>query len=130
MNNMSYLQLPIKTFNKSVKLQLTTQDLNFKYLEKGVLYKENFFNFKATKAIQEFKLINSNINSLIHLNQIDLEENLIFAVIYENEIDVRLITKEILQTMKLIPQHGKSTYQLHCMSFDLKAMSVCLTKLV
>ena len=117
MQNNYLLTLPIKTLNKVAKGVVVQYNSDFTFLLKGVLYKENYFDFRVCKMIHNFKLVeNSDAfdNVGVNLNQLTYDPVVVCAV-FQNHFELYMFSLEKLQQLDVSEscQHNNNFFQLH-----------------
>ena len=118
MSNNYLLSMPIKAINVAVKAKLTEKVKEVQFESKGIIYKNNYFDFKVSKAVKEnfelYKNLTDDSNYIIHVNQIK-DEEIFLSIVFEYYIECFILDKRFIRTAKKFMsfQHHKQCYQLH-----------------
>lgn len=117
MHNLKFYALPIKSLNNIMKYKLQETNEGFTFDSKGILYNGIYYDFRVTRIVDKYEpqLYENRYNSIIHINQIDINQSILLCIILGDKIICYLIDEQFYNTYKNImsPQHKGNYYQLH-----------------
>ena len=94
MHNDKYLTLPIKSLNSVIKFMLQQEVDNFSFDTSGCTFRNTYFDFKVTKLVHNYELLENlgqNNDKILHINQIDVEQEIILCIIFKTSISCYLL---------------------------------------
>jgi len=131
MDNTKYLALPIKSLNNNIKFKLQEEIDCFIFESVGCNFKGMFFDFKVTKLLNGYELyedIGQNNDIIIHINQINREQEILLCVIGKSTIKGYILNEDFYHRIEgsLSFQHKGNYFQLHCPYKTIKESCKCI----